>query len=299
MVKDELKIKNSDALIVGGGPAGISAALYLLRAGFTVRVLAHDIGALSKAHLIENYYGLPQAISGRELAENGRRQLQALGGELLELELDSLSWDGGFQLGAGGEQFSAPVLVLAIGAARRKATIPGLAELESRGVSYCAVCDAFFYREKQVAVLGSGAYAANELAELLPVVGSVSLLTNGEPLSFTPPPQVHVDERPLAELLSDEQGLLRAVRFVDGAELNCSGLFVALGTVDATAVARKLGLMVENGLIPVQPDMSTAVPGLFACGDCVSRLKQVSIAVGQGAQAGLSAVDYLRRLRKA
>ena len=189
--------------------------------------------------------------------------------------------------------------MLAVGAARRRAALPGLAELEGHGVSYCAVCDAFFYRGKQVAVLGSGAYAAKELAELLPVVGGVSLLTNGEPLAFTPPPQVQVDERPLAKLLSDQQGVLQGVRFSDGGELECSGLFVALGTVDAAAAARKLGLLPQKGLIPVQPDMSTAVPGLFACGDCVSRLKQVSIAVGQGARAGLSAVEYLRRLRKA
>ncbi len=287
-----------DAIIIGSGPAGISAALYLLRAGFQVSVLSRDNGALGKAHLIENYYGLPENISGDQLAENGRRQLLRLGGALLEQEVTSINWDGSFHVHAAEQELAAPVLILAAGIARNTRSIPGLRELEGKGVSYCATCDSFFYRGKDLCVLGSGAYALSELEELLPLAGHVTLLTNGEPLSITPPDSITVEHRAVKALLGMEEGQLRAVQLEDGSELACSGLFVALGTADGSAIARQLGLMLKDGLVPVERDMSTAVPGLFAAGDCVSPVKQIAVAVGQGALAGLSAIQYLRKQQK-
>lgn len=288
----------ADILILGYGPAGISAALYGLRAGLDVLIVGKDVGALARAHMIENYYGLEKPLSGPELAEVGKKQALALGAKIVDDEVTDLFFDGNdFVAGGLSGEYRGKACIMATGSARKKQPLPGMAELEGHGVSYCAVCDAFFYRQKKVAVLGSGEYALHEVSELLPMASSVTLLTNGSETTATFPETVTVETRKLAGLVGE--GAFKGVRFEDGSEESFDGLFVALGSASATDLARKAGAAFD-GVNPVLgPDFQTTVPGLFAAGDCTGGTLQVAIAVGEGAVAGLAAIKYLREKRNA
>ena len=192
-----------------------------------------------------------------------------------------------------GKDYPADAVILATGASRAVPRIPGLAGLEGHGVSWCAVCDAFFYRGKDVAVLGSGAYALHEVQALLPVVKSVSLLTNGMPLTAEFPPEVTVYPQKVEAVLGEQ--VVTGVQLSDGQEVALSGVFVALGVAGSTALARKIGAAVEGSRIVVDEKMQTTVPGLYAAGDCTGGLLQVAKAVYEGAQAGTEAAKALRK----
>ena len=205
-----------DFLIIGYGPAGISAALYALRSGHSVQIVGYDGGALAKAHLIENYYGLATPVSGKELLEIGKSQARQLGAEINEDEITDLFFDGNLFVASSKEkQYSGRVCILATGAARKKQPFVGLSKLEGHGVSYCAVCDAFFYRKKNVAVLGSGEYALHEASELKQVASSVTILTNGNELEFKNTEGFIIENRKIESLLGNEK--FEGIRFADGA----------------------------------------------------------------------------------
>ena len=256
----------SNIVIVGSGPAGVSAALYAVRAGVDTTVLTKGPGALDRAEKIENYYGLAQPVSGAELERRSIENAKRLGVRFVTAEAVGLTYTDKLTVETIGKDYPADAVILATGASRAVPRIPGLAGLEGHGVSWCAVCDAFFYRGKDVAVLGSGAYALHEVQALLPVVKSVSLLTNGMPLTAEFPPEVAL-----------------------------SGVFVALGVAGSTALARKIGAAVEGSRIVVDEKMQTTVPGLYAAGDCTGGLLQVAKAVYEGAQAGTEAAKALRK----
>lgn len=281
-----------DLIIVGSGPAGISAALYACRAKQSVLVLGKDDGALETAHAIENYYGLPTPLSGKELAEIGRSQALALGAEIAQEEVLALGWDGSFSVQTALNDYRARAVLLATGASRNKAKIAELETFEGKGVSYCAICDAFFYRGKTVAVLGNGDYALHELQDLLPHAAALTLLTNGNTLNTTPPDQVTIDTRKVASLRGETT--LQAVVFEDGSSLPLDGLFIALGHAAAPELARKVGAVVEGNRIVTDETMQTTVPGLFAAGDCTGGVLQISTAVGEGAKAALAILSFLR-----
>ena len=135
-----------DVVIIGSGPAGLSAALYILRGGFSTTVIGKDNGALEKAEKIENYFGLERPLSGHELIENGRTQVQRLGGTLLQDEVVGISWNGNYLISTVSTQIEARTIILTTGTSRKAVKIKNLAQLEGHGVSYCAVCDAFLYR---------------------------------------------------------------------------------------------------------------------------------------------------------
>lgn len=288
----------ADVLILGYGPAGVSAALYALRAGLDVTLVGKDAGALSRAHMIENYYGLEKPLSGTDLAEVGKKQALQLGAKIVEDEVTDLYFDGNdFVAGGLNGEYRGKACVMATGSARKKQGIPGMAELEGHGVSYCAVCDAFFYRQKKVAVLGSGEYALHEASELLPLAASVTLLANGVALTAEFPETVAVENRKILSLVGE--GAFKGVRFDDGSEESFDGLFVALGSASATDLARKAGAAFDGATPVLDKDFQTTVPGLFAAGDCTGGTLQIAVAVGEGAVAGLAAIKYLREKRNA
>jgi thioredoxin reductase (NADPH) len=286
----------SDVLILGYGPAGVSAALYALRSGLDVQLVGKDVGALAKAHKIENYFGLKEPLTGEELAKIGKEQAIALGAKVVDDEVTDLMFDGfGFVANGLKGTYQGKVCVMATGAARKKTPLSGMAEMEGHGVSYCAVCDAFFYRKKNVAVLGSGEYALHEATELLSVVNSVTLLTNGAELTAKFPDEVKIETRKIAGLKGS--GQFEGVRFDDGSEADFDGMFVAMGSANATDLALKAGAAFDEGMLVLDKDFQTTVPGLFAAGDCTGGTLQVAVAVGEGAIAGLAAIKYLREHR--
>ena len=283
-----------DLVIVGSGPAGVSAALYAARAGVRTTVLTKGPGALDRAELIQNYYGFAEPISGAELERRGIEGAKALGVNFVTAEAVGLTYTDKLTVETLAGEFPADAVILATGASRAAPKIPGLVGLEGHGVSYCATCDAFFYRGKDVAVLGNGEYALHEVQALLPVVKSVTLLTNGSPLTAQFPPEVAVHPEKIDAILGEER--VTGVQLNGGGIVELSGVFVALGVAGSTALARKLGAEVDGNRIVVDPrTMQTTLPGLYAAGDCTGGLLQVAKAVYEGALAGTEAAKALRK----
>ena len=280
-------------VIIGSGPAGVSAALYAARAGVETTVLTKGSGALDRAELIQNYYGFAEPISGAELERRGIEGAKALGVQFVTTEAVGLTYTDKLTVETLAGDFPADAVILATGASRAAPRIPGLAGLEGHGVSYCATCDAFFYRGRDVAVLGSGEYALHEVQALLPVVKSVTLLTNGSPLTTSFPPEVTVCPEKVNAILGE--GRVSGVELSGSKTVALSGVFVALGVAGSTALARKLGAEVDGNRILVDEHMQTTLPGLYAAGDCTGGLLQVAKAVYEGALAGTEAAKALRK----
>lgn len=285
-----------DVVIIGGGPAGLSAALYTCRAGLSTVVFTRGGGALEKAEKIENYFGLDRALSGRELLANGLKQVRSLGASVVENEVLNLSMTDVLTVETAAGDYEAQAVILAAGSQRTAPKLDGLARFEGAGVSWCAVCDAFFYRGKTVGVLGAGDYALHEAGELLPVAGSVTLFTDGQPAPENRPADLAVNTEKLSSLYGEER--LGGVETEIGEKIPLNGLFIAVGQAGSVDLARKLGVPVRDGSVLVDAQMKTAAPGVFAAGDCIGGIRQVSTAVGEGAAAGLSAIAYIRQKKQ-
>ena len=195
----------SNIVIIGSGPAGVSAALYAARAGVDTTVLTKGPGALDRAELIQNYYGFAEPISGAELERRGMEGARAVGVKFVTAEAVGLTYTDKLTVETLDGDYPADAVILATGASRAAPRIPGLTGLEGHGVSYCATCDAFFYRGKDVAVLGSGEYALHEAQALLPVAKSVTLLANGQPLTAEFPAEVAVRPEKVEAILGEQR----------------------------------------------------------------------------------------------
>ena len=284
-----------DVAIIGSGPAGISAALYAKRGGLTVVILSSFEGALKKTEKIENYYGFPSIIRGEELHKNGLLQAERLGVHLLDCQVTSVEQYGDLSFSVKstlGETMAKSVIV-ACGTPTIRPKVDGIEKFEGRGVSYCAVCDGFFFRGKSVCVLGSGEYAAKEAEHLLNLTTRVTILTNGEKKYSSMPNGVAISTLKIANF--DGTKSLNMVNFEDGSYLPTDGVFVAEGVAGAGDFARRLGLETDqNGLIIVDSEGKTSVSGIFAAGDCTPGIKQICFAVAEGANAGMSAIKLLK-----
>lgn len=284
----------AEIIIIGAGPAGISASLYTCRAGVDTTVIGKDEGALQKADEIENYYGFPEIISGKELIENGIRQANRIGVTILHEEVVNLNFMERLTVKTTKKEYSADAVILATGASRMIPNIKGFSDYEGRGLSYCAVCDAFFYKGEDVAVLGCCDFAIHEAMGLLPIAKSVTLITNAEPHIENIPEGIAVNTKKIVEFSGSSS--LDTVTFEDGSQLNVAGVFVAIGVAGSSDLAKKIGAATEKNRIIVDENMATNIPGLFAAGDCTGGLLQISKAVYQGAKAGTEAVKYVRSL---
>ena len=283
----------ANVVIIGSGPAGISAALYTARAGVDTTVLTKGPGSLARAEGIENYYGVPGSISGAELERRGIEGAREVGVKFVEAEAVGLTFTDKLTVETLSGEYPADAVILATGASRTAPPVPGLKDLEGRGVSYCATCDAFFYRGKDVAVMGSGEYALHEASALLPLARSVTLLTSGAELTAQFPPEITVRTEKVEAILGQDK--VSGVRLAGGEELPLDGVFIALGVAGSTALARKMGAEVDGNKIVVDANMMTTIPGLFAAGDCTGGLLQVAKAVYEGAVAGNEAAKALRK----
>lgn len=291
-------------VIIGAGPAGISAALYAARGNMNPLVINNGIGALEKAEKIENYYGLEQPLSGKELYERGISQAEALGVRILDAEVLGISGFDTFTVKTTAGDFDTVSVILATGGKRSAPKIPGLKEFEGRGVSYCAVCDAFFYRGKEVAVVGNGEFALHEAEELRNVTQDVTIYTDGREPEFSREHPIAVNTMKIQAIEGDDKvsGLLMqsdtAAQDAEAPENSfypADGVFVALGTAGSTEIARQMGAEItDKGNIKTDEEMATTIPGLFAAGDCTGGLLQVSKAVYEGSMAAISAGKYVR-----
>ncbi|WP_147612964.1 NAD(P)/FAD-dependent oxidoreductase [Treponema pectinovorum] len=293
-----------DVTIIGAGPAGVSAALYARRANLSVLILHNGAGALEKAHKIENYYGFPNGISGLELYENGIKQAENLEitvqkEEVTHIEMNA---DFAFTLKTEEQKIQTKSVVIATGNKKLRPAIKGLADLEGKGVSYCAICDAFFYRKKDVVVIGDGNFAVSEAQDLLNVASSLKILTDGKDSTYVKSlsnGKYEVIDKKIIEIQENPQtNKVDAVIFEDKSQLKVDGVFVALGEAGAANFAKKLGLFLNGDSIKVNEKMETNIPGIFSCGNSTGGLLQISKAVYEGTLAGLSAIEYIRKKAK-
>lgn len=275
-----------DVIVIGSGPAGITAAIYAKRRNLSILVISKGISALQKAEKIDNYYGFENGISGKELYENGVKQAKNLGIDFIEDEVINIEYINQFTIETVNSKYEAKAVILATGVSRNVPNIKGIKEFEGKGVSYCAVCDSFFYKGKDVAVLGDGNYAIHEFETLKPVASSVTILTNGNTMVENRDSSIEVNSKKIREFRGDTK--LEKVEFEDNTTQNLNGVFIAMGTASSSDLARKIGARIENNNIIVNENMETTVPGLFACGDCTGGLLQISKAVYEGAKAGLA-----------
>ena len=283
-------------IVIGSGPAGISASLYLQRSGtIDTTVISKGMGALEKAEKIENFYGFETAVTGVELHRRGVEGARNLGVEFLEEQVVSLNFDGNFKpvVETDKNKYTADAVLLATGSARKSADIQGLKEFEGKGVSYCAVCDAFFYRNKDIAVLGNGEYALHEALVLADTSKSVTMLSDGFDVNIDIPENIRVIKKKIISV--NGESTVQSVTFDDSEILNISGIFVALGVAGSTDLARKIGIEVSDNKIVVNDDMQTNIPFIFAAGDCTGGILQISKAVADGAKAALAMIRFLKK----
>lgn len=281
-------------IIIGAGPSGVSAALYTTRANIDTTVIFNGYGALEKAHTIENYYGLTQNLSGKELFNTGIKQIEELGAKVIKEEVLSISWDKEFIVTTTMGKYYSDALLLSTGAQRSTPNIDNLSAFEGKGVSYCAVCDGFFFRGKDVCVIGNSNYALHEAKELIPLARHIYLLTDGKDIAIDEEidEKIEVITKPINKIEGDD--VAEKIEFNDNSSIDVSGIFIATGNAGSSQLALKIGVLTEKNKILVNEDMSTNIPGVFASGDCVGGLLQISKAVADGALAATNIIKYLR-----
>ena len=276
-----------DVIIIGAGPAGISAGLYTQRANKKTLIIYNEKSSLEKASKIENYYGFPNGISGKELYQNGIMQAKNLGIELKKEEVIKIEKiKETFEVSTSNRKYISRNVILATGNKKNTPDIKGIKELEGKGISYCAICDGFFYRGKDVAVLGSGDYAISEVNDLLNVANKITILTNKKKVPDFRAENVKVETRGVIAVKGENQ--LESIELEDGTKLEVDGLFVAQGVAGSTDFARKLGALVKDNKIVVSDKMETTIQGLYACGDCVGGIYQIAKAINEGMIAGMN-----------
>ena len=264
------------------------------RSNLNCLVIGKSESALMKTNRIENYYGFPNSISGKELFFYGTKQAENLKIEMKEEEVISIEMRENFIVKTRDNEYEGKTILIATGTGRKVPSIKGIKQFEGKGISYCAICDSFFYRNKDVAVLGSGDYAIHEAEVLKPVAKSVVLITNGKETVQNRNNSFEEIETPIEEIMGEST--VSEVRFIDGTNLKVEGIFVAEGIASSSDFARKLGIVLdETGKnIKVNQNMETNIPGVYAAGDCTGGILQISKAIYEGTVAGLSVSKKMR-----
>ncbi len=287
-------------VIIGAGPAGLSAAVYTARAGIPTLVFG-SAPKVAGDYDIDNYFGFDETITGRELIERGRRQAERFGAVLRDDRILGLHHgdDGGFRITTEAGETAACAIILATGVSRVRPGISNIADYEGKGVSYCVSCDGFFYRGLRVKVLGEGVFAANQALELLHYTPHVSICTQGKAASITPEFMTRLDEAGIAvddRKIASLEGTpaLSALRYEDGTTEEAQGLFIAMGEASSLDFAYTLGVERNGVFLGADSDQRTNIPGVFAAGDCTGGFLQIAVAVGEGAKAARAAISYIK-----
>ena len=284
-----------DIIIIGAGPAGISAGIYARRAGANVLILYYGESNLEKASKIDNYYGFKEGISGKELYQEGIEQAKNLGIEVENEEVVNIQkQDEGFNVNTVSQIYKSKVVIIATGNKKLRPNIKGIAEYEGKGISYCAICDGFFYRNKNVVVIGEGKFALSEAEELKRIVNSVTILTNGKEIKHND--YYEINTKKIKEIHGDMK--VRQIEFEDGSKMDIDGIFIANGQAGGSDFAKKIGVVIQKDSIIVDENMQTNVEGLYSCGNSTGGLLQVCKAVYEGAKAGIAATNYIRQQDK-
>lgn len=282
-----------DVIVIGAGPAGVSAGIYAKRSGANVLILYYGESNVEKAHQIDNYYGFENGVTGKELFESGIRQAVNLEIAVKKEEtLDIISENGNFLVETTSNKYEGKSIIIATSNKQLRPDIEGIKNFEGKGVSYCAICDGFFFRNKNVAVIGSGHYAVKEAEILKNIAKSVTILTDGQVLEENT--SFETNSKKIKQIIGENK--VSQVLFEDESLVDIDGIFVAIGEAGGVDFARKIGVMLESDFIVVDKEMKTNVEGVFACGNVTGGLLQICKATYEGAIAGLSSVKYVKGL---
>lgn len=283
-----------DVIIIGAGPAGISASIYTKRANLKTMIIYQNNSNLEKAELIENYYGFAKGITGIDLYNEGIKQAENLGVELKEEEVINIKMnENGFEVITDKNEYKTKNIVLATGNKKNIPKIKGIQEFEGRGISYCAVCDGFFYRNKDIVVIGNGKYAIAETNELINLANQIIILTDGEKAPEFRADNVKIDTRKIEEIQGEKK--VEQIKLEDNTIIKTDGIFVAKGVAGSNEFAKKLGIITNKDKIVVNEKMETNIPGIYACGDCTGGVLQISKAVYEGTKAGLEVIKRVKQ----
>ena len=298
-----------DLVIIGAGPAGLTAGLYAARSRLRT-ILFEKLtlgGQILTTEFVENYPGFPEGISGFELADRMKRQAEKFGLEIRTQEVAKLDFASKKNIVVTEKQnLKSKAVILACGATPQKLGIEGEVLLTGKGVSYCATCDGPFYRDQEVAVIGGGDMAVEEALFLTRFASKVHLIHRRDKLRATKLLQERVLASKQMEIVWDTipvrivgknevEGIeLRNIKTNEVSLLPVSGVFVFIGYNPNNALVKGLIELDEQGFVLTENNMGTSVPGVFAAGDIRSKLlRQVSTAVGEGAMAAFAAEKYL------
>ncbi|WEV39140.1 thioredoxin-disulfide reductase [Lactobacillus sp. ESL0680] len=304
--------KNYDVIIIGAGPGGMTAALYASRANLSVLLLDRGLygGQMNNTDAIDNYPGFSD-VKGPELGEKMYNSIMRFGTEFEYGDVQSVELDGNTKIvKTDAGEYTTQALIIATGADHRHLGVPGEEEYSGKGVSYCAVCDAAFFKDEDIAVIGGGDSAIEEGIYLAQSAKSVTVIHRRDQLRA----QATLQKRAFANdkmhfiWNADTESIVGDGQKVTGVtykdketgeqkELATRGVFIYVGMLPQTAAFKDLGVLDDKGWIPTDEHMQTKVPGVFALGDVRAKdLRQIANAVGEGSVAGQEAYNYLQNL---
>ncbi|WP_446751833.1 thioredoxin-disulfide reductase [Vulcanisaeta sp. JCM 16161] len=311
-VSEELTGKVYDAIIIGGGPAGMSAAIYAARYGMSTIIITEEIGGqVAKAGWVENYLGYTR-IMGPDLVTKFEEHVKYYNVPIIIDSVENVERDGDlFKVYTiNGDEYTARTIILTVGEKKRKLNVPGEDTFNGRGVSYCAPCDAPLFKGKVVAVVGGGDSAASAALLLTEYASKVYIIHRRNQLRAQKYYQDLLLKNPKIEIIwntvvKELQGdkllrkaILQRVDTKEVFELPLDGLFVEIGAEPPVDLFKRIGLeLSQDGYIKVNHLMETSIPGIYAAGDCVDLtprdFRQIVVAAGQGALAAYSAYNYI------
>jgi len=298
-----------EVVIIGGGPAGLTAGLYTSRAGLKSLLVERGAfgGQIVNAPLVENYPGFPEGVSGADLGSLMHQQATKYGLETVTAEVTGVKLGKPYKIVTTERSFEAGAIIIAAGSEYRKLDVPGEETLVGHGVSYCATCDGFFFRQREVAVVGGGDAAITDALELVQHASKVYVIHRRDQLragqvlqqrAFAEPKIEFIWNTVVEEIMGEKllKALkLRNVKTNQLSTLEVAGVFVAVGLKPNSQPFAEVVELNEKGHIVTDGLMATSAPGIFAAGDIRGNsARQITSAVGDGATAALSAFSYLR-----
>jgi len=298
-----------EVIIIGGGPAGLSAGIYTARARLSSLLIEKEaIGGLAlNAELVENYPGFPEGINGYDLTQVMHQQATKYGLETLLAEVTGIQLNGEQKIVETTEgNFMAKAVIIASGSERSKLGIPGEKEFTSKGVSYCAICDGPLFREQPVAVIGGGNAAINEALDVAKFASKVIVIHRRQQLRATKILQEKAFAQPKIEFLwnttveeIEGEDVVKRLKLRDvvtnkKSVLDVAGIFVSVGFTPNTAYLKGLLPLDAAGYIITNEKMETEIPGIFAAGDIRhNSIRQIIAAAGDGATAAIYAERFI------
>ncbi len=298
-----------EVVIIGGGPAGLTAGLYTARAGLKSLLIERGAfgGQMFNAPLVENYPGFPEGVSGAELGALMHKQAAKYGLKTVTAEVTGVKTGKPHRIITTGGSFEAEAVIIAAGSEYKRLGVPGEGTLVGHGVSYCATCDGFFFRKREVAVVGGGDAAITDALELTQHASKVYVIHRRDQLRAGEVLQKRAKAQPKIKFIWDTivEGIvggevvkalqLRNVKTKQTSTLEVDGVFVAVGLKPNSQPFAKILKLTKTGHISTGETMATSVSGIFAAGDVrQSSARQIASAVGDGATAAKAAFSYLK-----